>query len=270
MHDAAFHAAGVDARYEAWDVPPRELADAVARLRADPTVLGGNVTVPHKAAIAPLLDEVRPDAAAIGAVNVLIREADRWIGDSSDGSGFLRSLREADVDPRGRAVALIGAGGAARAVGWALAQAGVDRIVIANRTRDRAQAVARLVRDARPDVRVEIVADAASAGGIDLWVQATSLGMRRDGVDPAETPIDAAALAAASASVDPVAVDLVYRPRRTPFLAAADAAGLRTVDGVGMLLYQGAAAFEAWTGVAAPVATMRAALEAALAAEARP
>lgn len=270
LHDAAFAAIGLDARYEAWDVPPAELPNALARLRSDPTALGGNVTVPHKAAVLPLLDEVRPDAAAIGAVNVLVREGDRWIGDSSDGAGFLLSLAEAGVDPAGRAVALIGAGGAARAVGWALAVAGVRQVAIVNRTLDRARGVARLLRAARDDLPVDVAPDARGLTGIDLWVQATSLGMRRGGVDPVETPIEAAALASASAGDDPVAVDLVYRPRRTPFLAAADAAGLRTVDGVGMLLHQGAAAFEAWTGVAAPVATMRAALEAALAAEARP
>ena len=270
LHDAAFEAIGLDARYEAWDVPPAELADALARLRSDPAMLGGNVTVPHKAAVLPLLDEVRPDAAAIGAVNVLIREGERWIGDSSDGAGFLRSLEEAGVDPAGRAVALIGAGGAARAVGWALAEAGVERVAIVNRTLERARAVARLLQGARDDLAVEVAPDARGVTGIDLWVQATSLGMRRGGVDPDETPVDAATLATASGGPDPVAVDLVYRPRRTPFLAAAEAAGLRTVDGVGMLLHQGAEAFEAWTGEAAPLAVMRDALAAALAAEARP
>jgi shikimate dehydrogenase len=270
LHDAAFRAIGLDARYEAWDVPPAELADALARLRADPAALGGNVTVPHKAAVLPLLDEVRPDAAAIQAVNVLIRVGERWVGDSSDGAGFLRSLDEAGVDPAGRSVALIGAGGAARAVGWALARAGASRIAIVNRTSDRAQAVAGLLRRARGDLAVQVASDPRGLGGIDLWVQATSLGMRRGGVDPDETPVDAARLAAASGGADPVAVDLVYRPRRTPFLAAADAAGLRTVDGVGMLLHQGAEAFEAWTGVAAPIAVMRNALAAALAAEERP
>ncbi len=270
LHDAAFEAIGLDARYEAWDVPPAELADALARLRSDPAMLGGNVTVPHKAAVLPLLDEVRPDAAAIGAVNVLIREGERWIGDSSDGAGFLRSLEEAGVDPAGRAVALIGAGGAARAVGWALAGAGVQRVAIVNRTLERARAVARLLQGARDDLEVEVAPDARGLTGIDLWVQATSLGMRRGGADPDETPVDAATLAATSGGPDPVAVDLVYRPRRTPFLAAAGAAGLRTVDGVGMLLHQGAEAFEAWTGEAAPLAAMRDALAAALAAEGRP
>jgi shikimate dehydrogenase len=269
LHDAAFEAIGLDARYEAWDVPPAELPDALARLRSDPAMLGGNVTVPHKAAVLPLLDEVRPDAAAIGAVNVLIREGERWIGDSSDGAGFLRSLEQAGVDPAGRTVALIGAGGAARAVGWALAGAGVARVAIVNRTPDRARAVARLLQGAREGVAIEIARDAHELDGIDLWVQATSLGMRRGGVDPDETPVDAATLAAASGDPDPVAVDLVYRPRRTPFLGAAEAAGLRTVDGVGMLLHQGAEAFEAWTGVTAPIAVMRAALETALSAEAR-
>lgn len=266
MHDAAFAQLGLEARYEAWDVPPHALPSAVERLRAG-DVLGANVTVPHKTHVLELLDDVRPAAATIGAANVIVREGMRLVGDNSDGAGFLRSLAEADVDPAERHVVLLGAGGAARAVGWALVQAGAETVTIVNRTRERAETVAELLTSRGGPARVSLATDLSEASGIDLWVNATSLGMRREGRDPRETPVDAATFERASAGGDPVAVDLVYRPRRTPFLRAAERAGLRGVDGAGMLLHQGAVAFEAWTGRPAPVDAMRHALDGALTAE---
>jgi shikimate dehydrogenase len=267
MHDAAFAAAGLDARYEAWDVPPAELGDAVARLRA-PDVLGANVTVPHKRSVIAWLDDLSPEAEAIGAVNVIRKGPAGLVGANSDAEGFLRSLREAGVDPAGRRARLLGAGGAARAVGWALVRAGVDRLEIVNRTHARAEELAADLARVGPPGRVAARRDAADdPAGVELWLNATSLGMRRRGRDPAERPLPAAALrACATAAVrPPVAVDLVYRPRRTPFLRDAEAAGMTVVDGAGMLLHQGAVAFEAWTGRDAPLEAMRAALEAALA-----
>lgn len=267
MHDAGFAAVGLDARYAAWDVHPDDLPAAVERLRGD-GMLGANVTVPHKVNVLPLLDEVRPTAASIGAVNVIVRNGERLIGDSSDGAGFLRSLSEAEVDVRGRSVALLGAGGAARAVAWALVGKGVGRLTIVNRTASRAEQLAAAIgqRDGRATVDVAATVDELTS--IDLWVNATSLGMRREGHEPDVTPVEAPDLAERSSRTDPVAVDLVYRPRRTPFLRKAERAGLRTVDGVGMLLHQGTVAFEAWTGLDAPIDAMRTALERALADEA--
>lgn len=266
MHDAGFAAVGLDARYAAWDVRPDDLPAAVERLRGD-GMLGANVTVPHKVNVLPLLDEVRPTAASIGAVNVIVRNGERLIGDSSDGAGFLRSLSEAEVDVRGRSVALLGAGGAARAVAWALVGKGVGRLTIVNRTASRADQLAAAIgqRDGRATVDVAATVDELTS--IDLWVNATSLGMRREGHEPDVTPVEAPDLAERSSRADPVAVDLVYRPRRTPFLREAERAGLRTVDGVGMLLHQGTVAFEAWTGLDAPIDAMRTALERALADE---
>lgn len=269
MHDAAFAQLGLAARYEAWDVAPHDLPTAVERLRHD-DVLGANVTVPHKLRVLDLLDEVRPTAARIGAVNLVVRQDARLIGDSSDGAGFLRSLAEADVDPAGRHVALLGAGGAARAVGWALAESGVASLTIVNRTADRAVVLADLLAASRTRAPLTVATDVRTLTDVDLWVNATSLGMRRDGRDPDETPVDAAIFERASGGGDPVAVDLVYRPRHTPFLHAAELAGLRIVDGSGMLLHQGAVAFEAWTGRDAPVEAMRRALDGALAAERAP
>lgn len=267
MHDAGFAAVGLNARYEAWDVPPAELPSAVEKLRVAP-MLGANVTVPHKVNVLPLLDEVRPAAASIGAVNVIVRDGDRLIGDSSDGTGFLRSLTEANVDVRGRSVALLGAGGAARAVAWALLGAGIRHVTIVNRTKARAERLAALIGTHPSATPADVAVSVHDLTSVDLWVNATSLGMRRDGHEPNVTPVEATDLAARSDGPDPVAVDLVYRPQWTPFLREADRAGLRTVDGLGMLLHQGAVAFEAWTGVDAPVDAMRAALERALADEA--
>lgn len=272
MQNAAFDALGIDARYEAWDVPPDELASAVGHLRHE-GVLGANVTVPHKAAVVAHLDAVAPVAGAIGAVNVIRRDGARLLGENSDAEGFSRSLRESGVALTGRRVALLGAGGAAHAVAWAAVNAGADALWIVNRTPERAQRLAARLAErlagayARCDVRVLDRAEGAVAA--DVWVNATSLGMRRDGVDPDERPVPASVLRAVGArGGDAVAVDLVYRPRTTPFLEDASSSGLRTVDGSGMLLHQGAVAFEAWTGRPAPLSAMRSALDAALAAEA--
>jgi len=282
MHDAAFAALGIDARYEAWDVPPDRLASAVDRLRR-PDVLGANVTVPHKAAVMDRLDAVAPIAEAIGAVNVIRRDGARLVGENSDAEGFVRSLQESGVVLEGRRVALLGAGGAAHAVAYAAVQAGADALWIVNRTPERARRLAARLAQRLPerlpgrpadghgrcDVRVAGRPEEAVAA--DVWVNATSVGMRRDGVDPDERPVPVSVLRTVGAhGSDGVAVDLVYRPRVTPFLEDAASAGLRTVDGTGMLLHQGAVAFEAWTGRPAPVAAMRNALEAALAAQARP
>lgn len=278
MQNAAFDALGIDARYEAWDVPPERLASAVERLR-DRDVLGANVTVPHKAAVMAHLDAVAPVAGAIGAVNVIRCDGARLLGENSDAEGFLRSLQESGVVLADRRVALLGAGGAAHAVAWAAVNAGADALWIVNRTPERAQRLAARLKarateglaDAATRCDLRVSSHAEEAVDADVWVNATSLGMRREGVDPVERPVPASVLrAVGDRGGDAVAVDLVYRPRTTPFLEDAASAGLRTVDGTGMLLHQGAVAFEAWTGRPAPLSTMRSALDAALAAETRP
>ncbi|MEX2502654.1 MAG: shikimate dehydrogenase [Trueperaceae bacterium] len=267
LHDAAFAACGMDARYEAWDVPPERLADAVARLRSDGAVLGANVSVPHKRAVIDLLDELRPAAAAIGAVNVLVRDGTLWIGDNSDAEGFLRSVREAGAPVPGGAALLIGAGGAARAVGFALLEEGAASLQIVNRTAEAAERLAHDLASRFPDAEVAAVPAPglrSAADGADLIVNATSVGMARHGVDPDASPLPAEVLDGLGTVRERWAVDLVYRPRRTRYLRDAAAAGFATVDGLGMLLHQGAVAFEAWTGRPAPLEAMRAALTSAL------
>lgn len=269
MQQAAFDALGLDARYEAVDVPPERLTEAVRSLRGA-GVLGANVTVPHKQAIAPLLDGLGEDARAIGAVNTVLVQGERLLGENTDAVGFERALAEAAVSPRGARVLLLGAGGAARAVAWALRRAGAEELLVWNRTPQRAEALAQQIGSqgrtsgAAAALRARAVArPEQAAGGCDWVVNTTSLGMVRSGGEPEESPLPEGPWRGVA-----VAVDIVYRPRRTRFLRDAADQGVRTVEGVGMLLHQGAVALERWTGREAPVEVMREALEGALAAEA--
>jgi len=262
MQNAAFRAAGLNMVYLAFDVAPPDLPAAVAAVRAL-GLAGVNVTVPHKEACLPLLDEVDPDAAAVGAVNVIVPRDGRLVGYNTDGDGFIRALREAGTEPRGRTALIIGAGGAARAVAVALARVGAARITVTNRTHERAVRLAAdltalgVQAQALPwDALTGRTPEAeAAVTASELIIQTTTLGMhpRTDTAPP---------LPAAWFGPHHTACDLVYNPRETECLAAARARGARVVDGLGMLLHQGAASFELWTGRAAPLEAMRRALAA--------
>lgn len=268
IHNAAFAALGLDWLYVPLPAPPARLAEAVRGLAAL-GFAGANVTIPHKEAILPLLDRLDPEAELSGAVNTIVVEGSGLVGYATDGAGFVESLREATGrDPAGMTVLLLGAGGAARGVAAGLARAGAARLLIANRTVPRALALARGLAArlgpasaAAPRVEglaLEPAALAPHLPAVDLVIQATAVGMA-GGPDPAGAPpLDLARLRAGV-----VVADLVYAPAVSPFLAAAAAAGHETLGGLGMLLHQGALAFERWTGRAAPLAAMRAALEAA-------
>lgn len=267
FQNAAFAAVGLDWCYVPLPTPPEHLPAAVRGLAAL-GFAGANVTIPHKEAVIPLLDLVDSEAALAGSVNTLVvegtRERPRLAGYTTDGPGFLASLREeTGADPAGMTVLLLGAGGAARSLAAALAQAGAARVVVANRTPERARAlVAALAGRVRADL-VALPLDAVALGpylpDVGLAVQATSVGMASGPNPTGRPPVDLGALRAGA-----IAADLVYAPPRTPFLRAAEAAGLRTVGGAGMLLHQGALAFERWTGRTAPLGAMRHALAAAL------
>jgi len=282
MHNAAFAALGLDWVYVPLAVPPERLADAVRGLRALGFV-GSNATVPHKPALARLMDELTPAAAAIGSVNtVVIRPDGSLLGDSTDGYGFLTDLRahgvriggtasrqvgeavdrqvaEAEGRPAEEVVCrralVIGAGGAARAVVFALAEAGAT-VAIANRTVASAEELCRMVTAALPAAGVSAhpfpAALARLAADADLIVNTTSLGLHGD-ADP--LPWDPAV----PFRRDQVVYDLIYNVR-TPFLRMAEAAGARAIGGLGMLVHQGARSFELWTGQPAPVEVMYAAL----------
>lgn len=242
LHNAAFAAAGLDWVYVAFPVPPGEAPAALAGMRAL-GVAGLSVTMPHKDDVARLVDEPSSDVVALGAANCVVAgPGGRLRGESTDGPGFVRSLLDAGVDPSGARCCVVGAGGAARAVVLALARAGASEVAVVNRTREKAERAAALAGE------VGVVAEAPPAA-TEILVNATSIGM-----GTAELPVDAGALRPGL-----VVADLVYHPRRTALLAAAEAAGATPVDGLGMLVHQAALAFELWTGVDAPVAAMLAA-----------
>jgi shikimate dehydrogenase len=245
--NAAFAAAGLDWVFAAFEVPDGGAADAVAAMRA--LGLGGlSVTMPHKAAVIPALDRLSPAAAALGAVNCIAREGDELVGHNTDGAGLVRSLADAGVEVAGARCAVLGAGGAARSVVLALAEAGAAEVAVVNRTPARAEAAVAL---AGAVGRVGAPPDVADA---TIVINATSVAMGVPDGSAGPLPVPAEALGAHQ-----VVVDLVYVPLVTPLLAAAEARGARTVDGIGMLVHQAAIAVERWTGVAPDVAAMRAA-----------
>ena len=259
FQQAALHAIGFDGTYQPWDVAPGDVGEFIDGLRA-PGTLGINVTVPHKEGVIPFLDEVDDWASTAGAVNTIVNRNGRLTGHNTDGIGFLRALREgADFEPRGRDVLVLGAGGSARGVVYALARAGVAQIFIANRTRERAERLAALSIDSGVAAEVLALSDAKEATGeVALIVNCTSMGMVH-GPDEHGTPLSAA-------DIPPTVVvnDLVYNPLETPLLREAAKAGATTLGGIQMLVYQGAASFEMWTGQDAPVSVMLDAATAAM------
>ncbi|WP_322796938.1 shikimate dehydrogenase [Tepidiforma sp.] len=245
FQQAAFDHCGLDLRYEAWDTPLAELPARVASLRS-PDVLGANVTVPHKEAVIPHLDELGGQAARVGAVNTIVNRDGRLYGFNTDGPGFVAALRhEAHVEPAGRSFLLVGAGGAARGIAFALAEARASRILIWNRSPERAAALAGDV-----GYPARAVAELPPLDGFDCAINCTSLGMR-GGHDP-----EAIAFPLEGAHPGLLVVDIVYAPAETPLLRRARELGLPTLGGLPMLIYQGALAFEHWTGLPAPVDVM--------------
>jgi len=260
MHDAAFEALGLDWCYVPFPVPPARLGEAIAGARAL-GVRGLNATIPHKQALLSLVDDLTPAARAIGAVNTIAVRGERLLGHNTDAGGFLRALREAGFAPEGCRALVLGAGGAARAVVYALLSVG-GRVTLLNRTLERAAALAHEFAGLFPrDTLTAGVLDAATLGQVGitdgLIVNATSLGMW-PAVDTSPWPEEARLSGSA------FVFDLVYNPRTTRLMRQAQAAGARAVDGLGMLVHQGAEAFALWTGVEPPVEVMYAACTALL------
>ena len=221
-------------------------------------LLSANVTVPHKGAILPLLDALTPEAEAIGAVNTVISRSGTLVGENTDGAGFLLALQEEmGCRPEGLSAVVLGAGGAARAVAMALARAGSPRLVLANRTATRAVELAEHITNHNPRCEVTVQTlhpswRVSQVPEIRLLVNTTSVGLHPG--DPPLFDYD-------SLPVQALVSDLIYRPAETPLLRAARRRGCRAVNGLGMLVHQGALAFERWTGNPAPVQTMRDAVE---------
>lgn len=243
LQNAAFDALGMDYRYELLATPPDQLAVAVARVR-NGDCAGANVTVPHKQAVMPLLDDLSEHARRVGAVNTLVKRNGGLVGENTDVCGFMQALQVAQIAVRGKHVVLLGAGGAARAVAFGLAGAAVKRITVINRTAERAQHLVTWLQLCEPELElaVNVVRDIETA---ELVVNATSVGMSPN-VDA--TPLPQGCRLARNA----VAYDLVYNPAETRFLREARAIGVRAISGMGMLAYQGQAAFRLWTGRDAP------------------
>jgi shikimate dehydrogenase len=255
MQDAAFAAAGIDARYELREIEPEDLEAAVREARG-PDSLGLGVTAPYKRPVMDLCDDVETDARRIGAVNNAVRLSDgRLLGFNSDAPGFRAGVERTLGRPlAGLDVVMAGAGGAAHAVVFACLSGGARRVTIGNRTASAAAGLATRFGSGRSGavtgVALEDPAFADALRAADLAVNATTVGM----VDPGMT-LDVAAL-----RDDATVFDLVYVPAETPLLAAARARGLRAANGSEMLVQQGAIAFERWTGVGGMADVMRAAI----------
>ncbi|NKI21095.1 shikimate dehydrogenase [Paenibacillus dendritiformis] len=250
MHNAALRDLGLNAVYTAFHVAPEQLGEAVQGMRA--LGIGGmNVTIPHKEAVMAHLDEVDESASVIGAVNTIVNRNGRLIGYNTDGLGFVRSLQEEMIsDLRPSRILLIGAGGAARGIAYALLKAGCASLHIANRTLARAEALA---RDLAAFGTVEAVQlgerPVIGSHEVDIVVHTTSVGMHPD---VEALPFDPDWL-----RPDMIVSDIVYNPLETALLREAGKRRCRTHSGLGMFVYQGAIALELWTGAAAPAALMR-------------
>lgn len=253
FQQAALDYCGLDLRYEVWEV--KRAAEGISRLR-QPNALGANVTVPHKEAVLPFLDSIDTEARHIGAVNTIVKENGKLKGYNTDAAGFLRALRErAGFEPAGKVAVVLGAGGAARAVAFAIVTAGVKSLTIFNRTPDRAERLAQEL--GRPVVARPWKGD-IDLSGSDLVVNATSIGMEHGGAE-ALSPLPAKLIPPQA-----LVFDLVYNPVETPLMKEAQKAGARTLGGLAMLVYQGALSFELWTGRQAPLDIMFEAAKGAL------
>lgn len=261
MQNAALQAAGIDGLYIPWRVKAPGLSAALDSLRWMENFGGANVTLPHKEQAASLVDELSPEAASVGAVNTIVSRDGRLLGANTDGQGFLRSLQEeGGFVPRGRRAAILGAGGAARAVAWSLVEAGIAELLILNRTSERAELLADVVSQRMGVLALGLgLGDPRAPGQLAacaLLVNATPVGLHPSDPSPIEPELLRPWL---------LVHDLIYRPRETALLREAKRLGCQVLGGLGMLLYQGALAFELWTGRKPPEQAMRTALLQALA-----
>ena len=269
MHNAGFATLGLDWRYVACEVAPERLMEALVGARSL-GFCGVNLTVPHKLLALPMMDVLDDSATTWGAVNTVVFEAEdpegMWVpvgrqreirgpirmrGHNTDADALVQSLRDdLAIEPRGARVLLLGAGGAGRAAALRLADEGVNNLWLLNRTESKAQELADEIAERFPAVEVQT---GLPDSDVEIIVNATSLGLKS--TDPLPLPTDLYPLRRADG-----VYDMIYRPAETPLLRAAREVGCRTANGTGMLLHQGAAAFTLWTGCAAPLEAMRAAL----------
>lgn len=256
MHNAAFAELGLNWRYLAFEVDPKNLRAAIEGSRAM-NFAGINLTVPHKLLAVDMVDELDASAKTWGAVNTIkfVSAADgstRAIGFNTDADGLANSLREdLQVTLRGAKVLLLGAGGAGRTAALKLAAESVSELFVVNRTASKAEEIAAEIRKQFPAVKVAV---GYPKTDLDLVLNATSLGLKTE----AASPLDDSQFSLKQASA---VYDMIYKPAETKLLASAKTAGCRTANGIGMLVHQGAKAFEIWTGQKPPVDVMRRAVE---------
>jgi shikimate dehydrogenase len=257
MIEAAYRHHQIHARYLNCEVAAPGLRDAVAGARAMGWI-GFNCSLPHKVAVVEYLDELAKSASLIGAVNCVVNRDGRWIGENTDGQGFLLSLRE-KVDPSGKRMVLLGAGGAARAIAVETALAGIRSITVVNRDCARGESLARTIAE-NTSAQVEFVpwdGDYRIPGDVDVVVNATSIGFYPEiGATPR---IDFETVRA-----NMTVADVIPNPPRTPLIRRAEARGCATLDGLGMLVNQGVVGIKLWTGISVEAAVMRRTLEAVL------
>jgi shikimate dehydrogenase len=251
MHNAAFAAVGLDWRYLAFEVDPKNLRAAIEGAKVM-GFAGINLTVPHKLLAVDMVDALDVSAKQWGAVNTIRFGPDGSVGFNTDADAITQSLREdLKLEPRGAKILLLGAGGAGRTAALKLASENVAELFLVNRTTSKAEEIAAEIKKQSPAVKVSI---GYPKGDVDLILNATSLGLKADDASPLDEK-------QFSLNQTRAVYDMIYRPAETKLLAAAKAAGCRTANGLGMLLHQGAKAFEIWTGRPAPLDVMRRALE---------
>ncbi len=239
LHNAGFAALGLDWFYVACPVAKGQAAQAIEAMRTL-GIEGLSVTMPHKKSVAVAVDDLSPTAAKLGAVNCVRRDGDRLVGENTDGIGFVDSLRsQLQMDPDGLTIVIVGAGGAARSIALAMAEHGA-RVGIFNRTATSAEEVVEIVGAASSVVQEEAIRDA------DVIVNATPLGMSNDSL-----PFDPSLLSKGQSLID-----LIYEPEKTALLLEAESLGVKTLNGVGMLLHQAGAQFQLWTGCEPPLREM--------------
>ena len=255
MHNAAFKAVGIKAEYRLFEKTPKEITDFFKKLRSG-SIKGVNVTIPYKEEALRYLDELSQEAELIGAVNTILVKSESLIGYNTDGSGFVLSLRkEAGIDPQDKKIVIIGAGGASRAISVHLAREKAANIILSDIIPDKAEKLASHIRKNISRVKVSTVKKEELNSGVrtaDILINATPVGMKPD--DP--LPIDPRILHPRL-----LICDLIYNPPKPKLLIEAEKIGAKTLNGLGMLLYQGALAFAIWTGREAPIEIMARALE---------
>ncbi|MBQ29814.1 MAG: shikimate dehydrogenase [Acidimicrobiaceae bacterium] len=239
LHNAGFAALGLDWFYVACPVARGQAAQAIEAMRTL-GIEGLSVTMPHKKSVAVAVDDLSPTAAKLGAVNCVRRDGDWLVGENTDGVGFVDSLRsQLQMDPDGLTIVIVGAGGAARSIALAMAEHGAQ-VGIFNRTARSAEEVVEIVGAASSVVQEEAIRDA------DVIVNATPLGMSDDSL-----PFDPSLLSKGQSLID-----LIYEPEKTALLVEAESLGVKTLNGVGMLLHQAGAQFQLWTGCEPPLKEM--------------